>query len=166
MCLVLISGMNTTAGCGVAALNSALSASVSPKTLRAYSITATCFFCWGLLMVFLVAGGLLVGGGCVSHTTEKCVAHNNNQQPHNHPSTHLHAEADAQVGHAPLARVFGRQDLALDAAAAKAARHEHAVGRAQRAPRLGVLFGRVGRGLVLQVLRLDPVAFGFFGGVL
>jgi hypothetical protein len=42
MCLVLISGMNTTAGFGVPGLNSVLSASFTPSTLRANSITATC----------------------------------------------------------------------------------------------------------------------------
>jgi hypothetical protein len=42
MCLVEISGMNTTTGCGVAGLNSVESASARPSTLRANSITATC----------------------------------------------------------------------------------------------------------------------------
>src|SRR3954470_17308470 len=38
----------------------------------------------------------------------------------------LHAEADAQVGHAPLAREAGRADLALDSAHSEAARDEDA----------------------------------------
>ena len=38
----------------------------------------------------------------------------------------LEAQAQAQVGHLPLARVAGGQHLALDAAMAEAARHEHA----------------------------------------
>jgi hypothetical protein len=47
------------------------------------------------------------------------------------PHTHLHAEADAEVGHLVLARVLRSQDLALHAAVAKAAGHKHAVRRAQ-----------------------------------
>ena len=39
----------------------------------------------------------------------------------------LHAEADAEVGHAVLAGVAHRRDLALDAALAEAARHEDRV---------------------------------------
>lgn len=44
MCTVEISGMKTTVGCCVAALNSVLSASARPSTLRANSITATCVY--------------------------------------------------------------------------------------------------------------------------
>ena len=40
---------------------------------------------------------------------------------------HLHAEADAEVGHLALAREAGRLDLALRAALAEAARHQDAV---------------------------------------
>ena len=39
----------------------------------------------------------------------------------------LHAEADAEIGHAALARVAHGLDLALDAALAEAARHQDRV---------------------------------------
>jgi hypothetical protein len=39
----------------------------------------------------------------------------------------LHAQADAEEGHLVLARVADRLDLALDAALAEAAGHEHRV---------------------------------------
>ena len=49
----------------------------------------------------------------------------------------LHAEADAEVGNAALARVARGGDLALDAALAEAAGHEDAVDVAERArPRI------------------------------
>ena len=40
---------------------------------------------------------------------------------------HLHAEADAEIGHVVLARELGGEDLAFRAALAEAARHEDAV---------------------------------------
>src|SRR5215472_2151855 len=40
---------------------------------------------------------------------------------------HLHAEADPEVGHAVLARVAYRLDLALDAALAETARHQNRI---------------------------------------
>ena len=42
LCVLLPSGMNTTAGQVVAESNSVLLASRMPHTLRAYSMTATC----------------------------------------------------------------------------------------------------------------------------
>ena len=51
----------------------------------------------------------------------------------------LHAQADAQVGHAVLAGVARGRDLALDAARAEPARHQHAVRAADARPRLRVL---------------------------
>src|SRR5690606_16094397 len=46
----------------------------------------------------------------------------------------LHAEADAEIGNLPFARVPDRRDLAVDAALAEAARDENRV-RAFQAPR-------------------------------
>ena len=40
---------------------------------------------------------------------------------------HLHAEADAEIGHLALARELRREDLAFRAALAEAARHQNAV---------------------------------------
>src|SRR5262249_16402094 len=60
---------------------------------------------------------------------------------------HLHAEADAEIRHAALARIARRTDLAFGAALAEAARNEDAV---------HVL--EIGRGvLLLESLRLDPL---------
>ena len=77
----------------------------------------------------------------------------------------LHAQANAEVGDARGAGVVGGEDLALDAARAKAARHEDAVGPFQRRPRLlPALLPR------LQLLGVDPgevqLAVGGEAGVL
>ena len=40
---------------------------------------------------------------------------------------HLHAEADAEIGHGVLARIAHRLDLALDAALAEPARYQDRV---------------------------------------
>ena len=67
---------------------------------------------------------------------------------------HLHAEADAEVGHAARAREAGRQDLALRAALAEAAGHQDAVHVLQ-----------VGRGvLALEHLALDPLELHLHAG--
>ena len=58
----------------------------------------------------------------------------------------LHAQADAQVGHAVLATVLDGLDLALDAAHAEAARHDHAVGAAEA----------LGHGVGGELLGVDP----------
>src|SRR4030088_1832703 len=60
---------------------------------------------------------------------------------------HLHPEADAEIGHVPLARELRRADLALRSALAKAAGHQNAVDVLEK-----------WRGiLVLEHLALDPV---------
>ena len=58
----------------------------------------------------------------------------------------VHAEADAEVRDPALARDAAGEDLALPAARAEAARHEHAVDLVERRDRL----------LVRHVLRVDP----------
>ncbi len=58
----------------------------------------------------------------------------------------LHAEAQPEVGNAALARVAHRRDLALDAALAETAGHQHAVDVAQQ----------LGGAVLLDVLALDP----------
>src|SRR6202035_5558892 len=60
---------------------------------------------------------------------------------------HLHAEADAEIGHVPLARELRRLDLAFGAALAEAARHQDAVHMLEE--RGGIL--------ALEHLALDPV---------
>ena len=58
----------------------------------------------------------------------------------------LHAQADAQVGHVVLATVLDGLDLALDAAHAEAAGHDHAVGGAEA----------FGHGRRRELLGVDP----------
>ena len=52
---------------------------------------------------------------------------------------HLHAEADAEIGHLALAREAGGEDLALGAARAEAARHQNAVHALEMGGRIGRL---------------------------
>src|SRR4029078_11644847 len=60
---------------------------------------------------------------------------------------HLHAEANAEIGHAASTRITRRLDLAFRAALAEAARNEYTV---------HVL--EIGRGIfALEGLRLDPL---------
>ena len=65
----------------------------------------------------------------------------------------VHAEADPEVGHAVLARVARRLDLALEAAAAEAAGDQDAVGVGE--PRGG---GAAGQRLGVDPVDLDPAA--------
>ena len=60
---------------------------------------------------------------------------------------HLHAEADAEIGHLALAGEARRQNLALRAARAEAARHQNAVHALETRRRVGAL----------ENLALDPV---------
>ena len=70
-------------------------------------------------------------------------------------ATDLEAEADPEVGLLMLARVLGREDLALDGAHAEAARDQNAVRVADALPARRVLLGL---GVVLgEVLSLHPV---------
>ena len=55
---------------------------------------------------------------------------------------HLHAQADAEVGHAVLARVLRGDDLAFDAALAEAAGHQDRVEARQLARRLSASASR------------------------
>ena len=52
---------------------------------------------------------------------------------------HLHAEADAEIGHLALARETRREDLALRAALAEAAGHENAVHMLEMRRRIAAL---------------------------
>src|SRR5215472_16774228 len=60
---------------------------------------------------------------------------------------HLHAKANAEIGHAALARELGRENLTLGAALAEPAGHEDAVDVFQEGRRI----------LVLKDFALDPV---------
>jgi len=66
---------------------------------------------------------------------------------------HVHAEADAEIGHTVLAREPCRRDLALEAAAAEAAGDQHAVAAGKP---LGYRVTQL-RTVVEQRLRVDPV---------
>jgi hypothetical protein len=163
MCCVDTSGMNTTTGCGVAASNSVLLAPSRPSTPRANSITAT----WRPAAGEGVSGSPRVQPkfvfGAPPRRSAPAVAQRSgpagSRSPaepcapppllgHNSRHTarpHLHAEADPEVRNHVGPRVARRRDLALDAAAAKAAGHEHAGGGAQLrgGPRGGGVEGRV-----------------------
>ena len=68
---------------------------------------------------------------------------------------HLHAEADAEIGHLALARETGGEDLALGAARAEPAGHQDAVNALEVRRRVGRL-----ENLALDPVELDPHLVG------